>query len=193
MGPIEQGTISNNRVNVFLGPNNSGKSIASRVIHGLWQLNKDDALAPGMAALFRRRAQDGRTAGSLIASTLIAKNAGINVSDVTTRGKSGGRIDVTGENNSSRFLFDKVSDPERRRLAMIMARMDVGTSRDSIYIPAGRTGTMQSLLLFMQIKNDLLNTVWEALGESPPQDTTRFPPRPSRMAHRRRRAIPEYL
>ena len=29
VGPIEQGTIGNNRVNVFVGPNNSGKSIRS--------------------------------------------------------------------------------------------------------------------------------------------------------------------
>lgn len=40
VGPIEQGTISNNRANVFPGPNNSGKSIASRVIYGLMQLGE---------------------------------------------------------------------------------------------------------------------------------------------------------
>ena len=53
---------------------------------------------------------------------------------------------------------------------------------------------MQSLLSFMQIKNDLLNTVWLALGENPPQETGHsLSLKPSRMGLRRRRIIPEYL
>lgn len=52
---------------------------------------------------------------------------------------------------------------------------------------------MQSLPLFLQIKNDLLNTVWLALGEKPPQEAEHARSlEPSRTGHRRRRVMPEY-
>ena len=38
VGPIEHGEIRLGRVSVFIGPNNSGKSIAARVVYGLWRL-----------------------------------------------------------------------------------------------------------------------------------------------------------
>lgn len=192
VGPVEQGTISNSRVNVFLGPNNSGKSIISRVIYGLRQLGKD-ILPPDEAAWLLGSAHGSNAADPRIAPLLIARNAGINIGDVTTHGKSPGWIDVTNNGSSTRFLFDG-DDLKRRRRAWLAARMDIAASPDSIYIPAGRTGTMQSLLSFMQIKNDLLNTVWLALGESPPQETGHsLSLKPSRMGRRRRRIIPEYL
>ena len=34
-GPILKGTFAQKRINVFFGPNNSGKSFASRLIHGI--------------------------------------------------------------------------------------------------------------------------------------------------------------
>lgn len=53
---------------------------------------------------------------------------------------------------------------------------------------------MQSLPLFLQIKNDLLNTVWLAPGEKPPQEAEHArSSEPSRTGHRRRRVMPEYL
>ena len=194
VGPIEQGTIGNNRVNVFLGPNNSGKSIASRVIYGLRQLG-DNGSAAGEATLLRIRDLDGKAAGPMLAPALIAKNAGISIGDMATYGKPGGWIEVgEAEGSSTRFSFERNLDEERRWFARRVASADTAATRDSIYVPAGRTGTMQSLLQFLQIKNDLLNTVWLALGENPQQDARQAQSlTSSRTGLRRRRIIPEYL
>lgn len=193
VGPIEQGTIGNNRVNVFVGPNNSGKSIASRVIYGLRQLG-DNGQTTGEAALLRMLDLDGKAAGPLLAPLLIAKNAGIDIGDVATYGKPGGWIEVGENGSSTRFSFERNLDERRRRFARRVASADAAATRDGIYIPAGRTGIMQSLLQFLQIKNDLLNTIWLALDENPPKEARQAQSlTPSRIGLRRRRIIPEYL
>lgn len=193
VGPIEQGTIGNNRVNVFLGPNNSGKSIASRVIYGLRQLG-DNGSTAGEATLLRIRGLDGKATAPTLAPALIAKNAGISIRDMATYGKPGGWIEVSEEDGSStRFSFERNLDERRRWFARRVASAGTAATRDSIYIPAGRTGTMQSLLQFLQIKNDLLNTVWLALGENPPQEARQSQSLTSSRIGLRRRIIPEYL
>lgn len=193
VGPIEQGTIGNNRVNVFLGPNNSGKSIASRVIYGLRQLG-ESGLPAGFSAWLRMHDLDNEAVNPRLGPILIAKNAGIGIRDVATYGKPGGWIEVANGGSPTRFSFERNLDSMQYKLAWKAARADIAASRDAIYIPAGRTGTMQSLLLFLQIKNDLLNTVWLALGEKPPQEAGHARSlEPSRTGHRRRRVIPEYL
>ena len=193
MGPIEQGTIGNNRVNVFLGPNNSGKSIASRIIYGLRHLD-ENAPPPGLAAGPRMDDLDAEAAGALPASVLIARNAGIDAGDVATRGKQGGWIEVgDGKGRTLRFSFEKGPDSAQRSLAWRAARMDIAASRDAVYVPAGRAGTVQSLLSLMQIKNDLLDTVWLAQGEGPSREAGHARPKPPRTGRRRRRVIPEHL
>ena len=93
VGPIEQGTISNNRANVFLGPNNSGKSIASRVIYGLRQLG-ESGLSAGFSTWLRMYDLDSEAVNPRLGPILIAKNAGTGIRDVATYGKPGGRIEV---------------------------------------------------------------------------------------------------
>ena len=190
VGPIEQGTIDNNRVCVFIGPNNAGKSIASRVIYGLRQLD-EDALAAGDLTWPRRGSRDAKTADPLVASLLISRDAGIDIGDVTTRGKSGGQIDITDGDASVRFSFGETTELERRRLAMWAARMDAAAFRGAMYIPAGRAGTMQSLLHFMQIRNDLLSTVWETLDEVPAKARSQQLLPPPRTGGRK--VVPAYL
>lgn len=195
VGPIGRGAIGSDRVGVFLGPNNSGKSIASRIIYGLRQLD-EDALPAGPAAGPRMDDLSAEAAGSLLAPALIAKNAGIDAGDVATHGKQGGWIEVSkGEGRTLRFSFESGPGSMRHRLAWrAAAGMDVAASRDAIYVPAGRTGAVQSLLSLMQIKSDLLDTVWLAQGEGRPQGAGHAgPPAPPGTGRRRRMLAPEYL
>ena len=191
VGPIERGTIANSKVCVFLGPNNSGKSFASRIIYGLRQLN-EDALAPGAAARSRRGARDAQIADSPFAPLLIARNAGIDVGGIATRGRPGGWIEVAGGGTSARFSFDGASGPERRRLALRAAGTHIGASRDIVYIPAERTGAMRSLPPLARAKSGLLGASRESQGEGH-AEARDSPPRSPRADLPCHSGMPAYL
>ena len=188
VGPIVEGSIANSRVCVFMGPNNAGKSFASRVIYGLRQIG-EGTLAAGEPAWPRRGSCDAEAADPSNALHLIARSAGIDVCNVTTRGRSDGRIDVTDGDASVRLSFDGASELERNRLAMRPAGMGGAALRGAVYIPAGRVGAMQSLPHSMQIRSGPLSTVREALGEGPAKAGRRQPP-PGASG---RTVVPAYL
>lgn len=195
IGPIEHGEIKINKVNVFIGPNNSGKSIASRVMYGLWQLG-DHAVSFTAGPLLDRLGYTGSVTDPPLGSVLVARGAGIHVRDIITHGEQGGWIEVTRDDGPvTRYSYDRVEEFRMSRMLARLSRISVDVPEDCMYVPAGRTGAMQSLLLFMQIKNDLLNTVWETLGEDPPDVEHPPPPKAPRAARRlrNRRVIPEYL
>ena len=196
VGPIEQGTVGNTRVIVFLGPNNSGKSITSRMIYGLGQLG-DHAPVPSAHSWLGNNGYGKEAAASILAPVLIAENAGISIGDVATHGKARGRIVVKEAAHSTRFLFERDLDQTQLAVARMVASEDIAPARDTAYVPAGRTGIMQSLLSFMQIKNDLLNAMWLALNEGPAGEGGRppppKPPKPQRVGRRRQRVVPKYL
>lgn len=196
VGPIEHGEIKTNKVNVFIGPNNTGKSIASRIMYGLWQL--DESTVPfAKRTLFAGLGHKGRVTDPPFGSVLVARGAGIHVRDIITHGQSNGWIEVTKADSSvTRYAYDRMEEFNMSRILARLSRMVIDTQEDCMYVPAGRTGTMQSLLQFMQIRNDLLNTVWETLGEDPPPGVDHLTPKshPStRRLRQRRRIIPEHL
>lgn len=200
VGPIEHGEIRTNKVNVFIGPNNSGKSIASRVMYGLWQLD-EHAVSSAASSLARMLGHKNSVTDPSLGSVLVARGAGIHVRDIITHGQTDGWIEVTKSDGSvTRYSYDLMREFMMGRMHARLSRVAIDTLGDCIYVPAGRTGTMQSLLQFMQIRNDLLNTVWETLGEDPPPEVDHlmslkshpaFPRRRRRRRHQR--IIPEYL
>lgn len=196
VGPIEHGEINTNKVNVFIGPNNTGKSIASRVMYGLWQLD-ESAVALAERKMFARMGHKGHVRDPPLGSVLVARGAGIHVRDMITHGQTDGWIEVTKADSSvMRYSYGRREGSTMRRMLTLIPRMAIDTHGDCMYVPAGRTGTMQSLLQFMQIKNDLLNTVWETLGEDPPPDVDRLESKSHPATRRRRfrrRIIPEHL
>lgn len=196
VGPIEYGEIKTNKVSVFIGPNNTGKCIASRVMYGLWQLD-ESAVPIAERRLFTRMGHKGDVTDPLLGSVLVARGAGIHVRDMITHGQTNGWIEATKADSSvMRYSYDRTGEFNMSRILARLSRMAIDTHKDCMYVPAGRTGTMQSLLQFMQIKNDLLNTVWETLGEDPPPDVDRLTPKSHPVTRRRRfrrRIIPEHL
>ena len=196
VGPIEHGEIKTNKVNVFIGPNNTGKSIASRVMYGLWQLD-ESAVPFDESALLTRMGHKVHVTGPLLGSVLVARGAGIHVRDIITHGQTNGWIEVTKADSSvTRYSYDRTGEFNMSRILARLSSMVIGTHKDCMYVPAGRTGTMQSLLQFMQIRNDLLNTVWETLGEDPPPDADHSASKShpaTRRRRLRRRIIPEHL
>ncbi len=192
VGPIEHGEIRGSKVSVFIGPNNSGKSIASRVVYGLWRLD-DRAASPAAGRLLGGPGREGGPADPLLGSVLVARGAGMHVRDVITHGQTSGWIEAARDGGPvTRYSYDRAEEPAMSRMHALLSREGVGATADCMYVPAGRTGAMQSLLMFMRIKSDLLNTVWETQGgDAPPKGHSPQPK--SRDAIRHRRLVPEHL
>lgn len=194
IGPIERGVINPRKVNVFIGTNNSGKSIASRIMYGL-ERTSGQAVPPDAERLLGMPGRKGSAADPTLEAAMVARSAGIHVQDIVTRGKTGGRIEVTRNGGPvARYSYDNAEESAVHRTFALVSRMGRGAPSGGVYVPAGRTGAMQSLLQFMQIRSDLLSTVWETLGEDPPPEMKHsLSPRLRRTGRRQRRIVPEYL
>lgn len=194
IGPIERAEIGRHKLSVFVGPNNTGKSIASRMVHGVCQLD--------MSAMVQLRLFGSSSYGlvqkdeemAAARSSAVLRSAGIRWRDAVTHRLDRGRLDLES-GDGTRTTIDFERSMESRRAALYVSLIggdEAGEKKNSVYVPAGRTGTVQSLLAIMQIKNDLLNSVLRSLGE-----------RPGRMQGQKgshkmqslriRRQMPEYL
>ena len=195
IGPIEHAEIGRHKLSVFVGPNNTGKSIASRIMHGVCQL---DMSAKVQLRLF------GSSSHSLVQgkemaaarSSAVLRSAGIRWRDVVTYSMNSGRLDVESDDGARTTVdFDRYT--ESSRAAFFVSILDNHTDeeefRNSIYVPAGRTGTVQSLLAIMQIKNDLLNSVLRSLGERPGRVQGQKGSGRALQGLRLKRQMPEYL
>ena len=79
VGPIRRASIGAHRLTVFVGPNNSGKSIASRLIHAARRLGTSSGPPAG---------PDGAAA--------VLRGAGIEWPDAVTRPMPSGRLELGG-------------------------------------------------------------------------------------------------
>ena len=98
-------------------------------------------------------------------NSVILKNSGINRENITTYGKKASFINIENPTKPTTLSF---GTSKRRsnflfgvdRLTMLM-RSD---PRSSIYIPAGRTGTIQFFTSIAQVRNRLLGDLLQTLG-----------------------------
>ena len=70
IGPIDRAAIGRHRLSVFIGPNNSGKSIAAKIMHGVRQLDP--------AAAAQRHPTDGgrdRSPNAAMSSAILRAQA----------------------------------------------------------------------------------------------------------------------
>lgn len=167
IGPISHATIGSHRLNVFIGPNNSGKSIASRIMHGVRQLDLE-------ATARQHPASAGAPGGSrdrlldMARSNAILRSAGIRWRDIVTHTLPSGRLEIVNGGSPVNLGFDRGAMADDAVLSTpLRDPASDGTARDSMYVPAGRTGTVQSLLAILQIKNELLNSVLDAQAGPP--------------------------
>ena len=145
IGPIRQAAIGSHRLSVFVGPNNSGKSIVSRIIHSARRIDPsagtqacpEDSAAAGQGT-------GGRDAATACADAVLA-GAGMDRSDILTRSMSSGRIELAGRNGKSGLVLDFGQDalPGKSLLPRPpAASVQSGAGERSIYVPSGRTGTI---------------------------------------------------
>ena len=193
IGPISRATIGCHRLSVFIGPNNSGKSIASRIMHGVRQLDPAAAAQPhpggaGAPGGSRNGLQGAAT------SDAILRGAGIRGRDIVTHTQPSGRLEIANGGPPVRLDFGRGAASDGAALAApVRAPAPDGVPRDSMYVPAGRTGTIQSLLAILQIKSDLLNSVLDSpVGPLAPGSDRNRPP-VGAPALRLRRRMPDHL
>ena len=145
IGPVAEGEVDLKKIAVFLGPNNAGKSIVSRLVHALRRLDTPQSLLRPL------RRGGGKKVGAGDLSRLYGEavlfHSALARDDVAARGQKACRLDVSGSSGrpivgldfgpvpaACSAYADRLYDPVRARSAQ----------GGSVYIPAGRTGTVQS-------------------------------------------------
>ena len=155
VGPIADGEIRSHPINVFVGPSGAGKSIAARIIHGVCQL--DASRAPYQLDLYTDRAEAVRRMASYMGHSIM-KSAAIPPAGVPThkrpssslRVDAGGRwpkridcIELKGEEAAAGGAPGPPPPPQP----------PPNGEMPSIYVPAGRTGIIQSLVGAVRAKS----------------------------------------
>ena len=192
IGPIRQAAIGRHRLCVFVGPNNSGKSIASRIMYGACQLDPSSGVQLRLIAGGRFQGEQCEEAARAARSVALVRCAGIRRDDIVSYSADSGRLVLTDDGKTdTTMVFNRGDGPSRRSFAASLLGTHLeDAAKNSIYVPAGRTGTVQSLLAIMQIKSDLLNSVLRSLGERPSAARSN---RSGSITPRLRRQMPEYL
>lgn len=103
-GPVSEGVIVRKRINIFFGPNNSGKSLVSRLIHGINLLDSSKTTLPSSIQHKKRLLQKDLP---LIYSRFIFDSAGFDEDEIITVGKKSCSIDI----ESSKPLTLKFPNP----------------------------------------------------------------------------------
>ena len=169
IGPIRRAAIGRHRLSVFVGPNNSGKSIASRIIHGVCQLDSSPSVRHRLPVKGLSDDGPGGEAAAAARSAILIRSAGMRRGDIVTHSADSGRL-VLEDGAKAGITMNFGKNAEQGRASFTASLLDAPldeAAKSSIFVPAGRTGTVQSLLTIMQIKSDLLNSVLRSLGERP--------------------------
>lgn len=156
IGPIKEGRIKRNKINVFFGPNNSGKSIVSRLIYGIGQL---DTTSQRAQMLIKSRIKS-KNELSFFYGQYILNAAGIKRHDILSYNKKTCSITLSSKKKIYPVDFGVInSHMTNTRIFLLQHHMKryLQNSKDSVYIPAGRTGTIQFFTAITQVRNRLLN------------------------------------
>ena len=194
VGPIRRAAIGRHRVSVFVGPNSSGKSIASRLIHEACRLG---LLAEAQAGPSGGAAHgDGGEDAAAARAHAVLRGAGIKWLDAATRSMPSGRLELRTNGPGGTVLDFGSASPPDRALLLRSAPGPVpggGSGGRSMYVPAGRTGTMQSLFALMQVRNDLFNSLLRTLADGRDRAPSGALPAASAPQLDIRGRMPEYL
>lgn len=135
IGPIRRAAIGRHRLSVFVGPNNSGKSIASRLLHAARRLGPPPGAGGG----------DGGGEGAPRAPPdALLGIAGMAAGDVVSHSAGSGRIVLAdGGTILAEMDFGRGAEP---RAAFPGAAAAGAAPEGSVYVPAGRAGMAQCLL-----------------------------------------------
>lgn len=178
VGPIAEGTVHRHKMSVFVGPNNSGKTIAAKIIHGVCQ-----AAAPGRrrrpapAGVSLASDKRGRDALDSAADAMtVIRHARLRPDDVPTHGRKTSSLSVHCQRGSKRRLDLALARGNPLARSVSLSR-DQGTddAKRSVYLPTTRAGGAQyvpnTIRMTMGIAHmqsnliDQIMTAAEVIGE----------------------------
>jgi predicted ATPase len=188
-GPVIRGKIPLKDVNVFFGPNNSGKSMTARLVYGV---SSPESRYPEYARRYRQmrlrylegyrgpalRKPDERVAWNVM------RAVNDEVEQIVTRGSKICTSIVETDLGRLRMTLKKerVSELPGRKysLSYSMPKRFVKwylkgherPGRAAIYIPAARTGTIQFFSTILYMRNELLRDIIRSFGGSLAQEVS---------------------
>ncbi len=193
-GPIKKGTIRQNKINVFFGPNNSGKSLTSRLIHGI---NSTPPLSKLLnSSTIKKYLQLEKKDYNDLYLHAILDKSDIPIFDIVTHGKSKCSIHVRRLNKPLDFTIDKKTLDRNHAVnshILYFALQEFANTYDSVYIPAGRTGTIQFFTNIAHIRSQLLNDLLRVFGTGRSHLPDRITTKDLKKFTRSANSMPDYL
>lgn len=170
-GPIKTGKIKPNKINVFFGPNNSGKSLVSRLIHGINSI--PTPLKLSTVPLIKRYQKLEKTDKHDLYLRAILHKSGTPVSEAISHGKNKCTIQIQHATKKLDFVIERkhLNKKHVTNRVLYFALQKSFNTYDSVYIPAGRTGTIQFFTHIVRIRNQLLNDLLHTFGSTPTNPT----------------------
>ena len=145
IGPVTAGVVDLKKFVVFFGPNNTGKSIVSRLIHALRRLDTPQSLLQMVGHDGKKKIS--RADMSRLYGEAVLLHSALERGEVITHGHTSCRLVVTSHGGQGIDLDFSPPDAAHSAYVDEMSQPEYTSKAkgSSVYIPAGRTGTVQSL------------------------------------------------
>ena len=157
-GPIKSGVIGNEKITVFFGPNNSGKSMTSKLIHAISSFDPNESKK--MTERFKRGV--GSITTEKMALAHIARSMGLPFSQIKTRDETICNISIVNSKNTIKIkILPKTTRATLYQYQIFSNRIP---TKSSLYIPASRTGIIQFFTNITQMRSNLLNDMLSAFS-----------------------------
>ena len=169
IGPIESGQIRHKKISVLFGPNNSGKSIAASLIHGVCQLNSaPNAMQADLLRGVRVSAKDRECISKYMYGQKILYIAGIPWNRIVTANKKSCALKIHSSKKSPLEINFRRPKLNMNQFNTLDALKAVGRQNtNSFYVPAGRTGAIQYFMWIYRAKNTLFRYMLDTFMRSP--------------------------
>ena len=156
-GPIKSGEIGNEKITVFFGHNNSGKSVALRLLHALYSFDSNRK-----KQLYNLINKTTKVSAETISLTDIVQSTEIPFSRIKFNGAKSGHISISNKADTVKI---KLVLPKRRgELHPYNILRNNDMIKSSVYIPASRTGTVQAFANIVKMRNHQLNNMMSTLS-----------------------------
>lgn len=166
-GPVQSGTVTNKKIMIFFGPNNSGKTMVSKLVHAI----SSYGTAPAHKLQIHSPSEFEIPAKSLMRLHIL-DSLGLNPDTATTHNKPHCTITI---NDGKRIHDLKMSDPLDKdetitsEIIGTFGRKNGDISKKhSIYVPAGRADLIRLFYSIAQSKIDLFENILEPFSMDEP-------------------------